>query len=139
MKIEIRPFQTEDEAGVVALWALAFPNEPSRNEFHQLIATKLTVQGELFFVAEFEKQIVGTVIAGFDGVRGWVHKVSSHPKLRGNGIAAALMNHAESALKALGCKKLNLQVRAGNAEAITFYQKIGYTVEERISFGKELD
>ena len=136
--VTIRSYQTTDQPQVVALWAVTFPDEPPWNESSALIQTKLSQQPELFFVAEQQGQIVGTVIAGFDGVRGWVHKVAVHPDARRRSIAQSLMQRAENALRDLGCVKLNLQVRAGNHAAAAFYLASGYAVEERISFSKHL-
>ena len=49
-----------------------------------------------------------------------------------------LLVEAEKRLREIGCTKLNLQVRATNAEVITFYKSLGYSVEERVSMGKRL-
>ena len=78
----VRPYQSMDYGGVVALWEDVFPNEPSWNQSNTLINLKLTVQPELFLVCLLDGQIVGTTIAGFDGVRGWVHKVGTSPAHR---------------------------------------------------------
>ena len=134
----VRAFQDEDRAAVVALWEVVFPNEPMWNEFNHLIDQKLTVQRELFFVCELDGQIVGTTLAGYDGVRGWVHKVACHPDQRKQGVAQALMAAAESSLVKLGCVKLNLQMRAGNDGARAFYEAIGYAIEDRVSLSKHL-
>jgi ribosomal protein S18 acetylase RimI-like enzyme len=58
--------------------------------------------------------------------------------MRRKGIASQLMRTAERELNALGCPKVNLQVRSNNAEVVAFYQSIGYQVEERVSMGKPL-
>ena len=100
---------------------------------------KLRVQRELFLVGEFQGDIVGTVIAGFDGYRGWVYHLAVHPRCRRRGFGRDLMGEAEARLKALGCPKLNLQVRSSNAEAIVFYERLGYSIEDRASLGKVLD
>ena len=133
----IRPFEAADREAVVALWAAVFPDEPAWNESNGLIDRKLTVQRELFFVAMLDQELVGTVLAGFDGVRGWVHKVATHPDRRGHGIGRGLMSAAEQGLRELGCDKLNLQVRPGN-DAVAFYQRIGFCEEERVSMSKHL-
>ncbi len=138
-EFQIRTYKVSDEDAVVALWALAFPNEPNWNESRSLIKQKLTVQPELFFVCLDADRLIGTVIAGYDGVRGWVHKVASHPQYRGLGVARLLMRKAESELSKLGCVKLNLQVRAHNDPAARFYANIGYQTEERISLSKRLE
>ena len=49
------------------------------------------------------------------------------------------MREAEQRLAALGCPKLNLQVRGGNEEVMGFYTALGYAVEERVSLGKTLE
>ena len=134
----VRTFRSDDTEAVASLWAVAFPEDPAWNESYALIEQKLTVQPELFFVCELNGKIVGTTIAGYDGVRGWVHKVACHPEQRKQGIAQALMSKAEQALAELGCVKLNLQVRAGNDSAAAFYEAIGFEKEERISFSKHL-
>ena len=135
---QVRRYRQEDREAVVALWSLVFTDEPLWNESNQLISRKLTVQPELFFVCEIDNQVVGTTVAGFDGVRGWVHKVAAHPDHRRKGIAARLMNAAETGLSALGCTKLNLQVRTSNSQAVAFYADAGYSEEDRVSMSKHL-
>ena len=103
-----------------------------------MIRRKLTVQPQLFLVARLNGQVVGTVMAGFDGVRGWIHHLAVHGSYRRQGIASSLMRAAEKGLEALGCPKVNLQVRATNSAVIAFYQSLGYELEERASLGKRL-
>ena len=107
--MEIRAYQARDHDGVVALWRAVFPDAPPRNDPILDIRRKLAVQPELFLVALHRDALVGTCMAGFDGHRGWVH-----------------------------CPKLNLQVRASAPEAVPFYEKLGFQIEERISMGKIL-
>ncbi len=136
--IEVRRFTLDDQAQVIELWGLAFPDEPAWNESEAMINRKLKVQSELFFVAEELGKIVGTTIAGFDGVRGWVHKVATHPEYLRRGIAKQLMKAAEQGLREIGCTKLNIQVREGNDSAVALYESLGYVVEPRTSLGKHL-
>lgn len=136
---EIRAYRRSDKDGVIALWTLVFPGEAPWNTPADVIGRKLSVQPELFSVATQQDQIVGTIIAGYDGVRGWIHRLAVHPDCRRNGLASRLMQRAESGLKDLGCAKLNLQVRASNREVLEFYAALGYAVEDRISLGKPLD
>ena len=136
--LKIRPYLPSDHAPLMALWNTLFPDDPPWNEPGKLIQTKLTVQPELLFVACIDSKIVGAIMAGFDGVRGWVHHLAVDPASRRQGIATQLMRAAESGLQALGCPKVNLQVRSTNLEVIRFYQSLGYAVEERASLGKRL-
>ena len=134
----IRPYIEADEHDVIALWSLAFPDDPPWNDPSEVIRRKLTVQRDLFLICLVGDALVGTVLAGFDGVRGWVHKLAVHPDYQRRGIATRLMSAAEERLAALGCSKLNLQVRASNAGTVDFYRRAGYAVEDRISMSKRL-
>ena len=134
---EIRPYEPADEDAVVALWdacGLLRPwNDPRRD-----IRRKLTVQPDLFLVATAGGEVVGTVMAGYDGHRGWVNYLAAAPAQRGRGLGRRLMREVESRLLEYGCPKLNLQVRAGDDAAVAFYEAIGYRVDEVVSLGKRL-
>src|SRR5579863_7669230 len=110
MEITIRPFQPADEQAVIQLWrdcGLVVPqNDPAKD-----IARKLQFQPELFLVGEQNGQIVATVMAGYEGHRGWINYLAVSPALRREGIARRIMDEAEERLRALGCAKINLQVR----------------------------
>lgn len=138
MDIEIRTYREGDREGVISLWEIVFPGSAVWNKSEKVIATKLSTQPELFFVAIQENSVVGTILAGFDGVRGWVHRLAVSPDWRRQGLASMLMQKAESGLKDVGCPKLNLQVRASNLEVLKFYDSLGYKVEPRASLGKLL-
>jgi ribosomal protein S18 acetylase RimI-like enzyme len=138
MELTIRSYRSEDLEAVVALWQAAGLTRPW-NDPRRDIARKLEVQPELFFVGAHGDAIVASAMAGDDGHRGWVYYVAVHPSARRQGHARTLMQHVEGALRARGCGKLNLQVRADNHEAFGFYERLGYLREERVDFGKRLD
>jgi ribosomal protein S18 acetylase RimI-like enzyme len=137
-KFQIRPFKKTDEAAVTALWracGLVRPqNDPARD-----IARKLRVNPELFLVAEQDGRIVGSVMAGYEGHRGWINYLGVAPELQRGGLGRALMAEAERLLSAAGCPKINLQVRPDNRAAIAFYERIGFAVEGAVSLGKRLE
>ncbi|TDN46661.1 ribosomal protein S18 acetylase RimI-like enzyme [Curtobacterium flaccumfaciens] len=143
MQHVLRAFAPADTDAVIALWescGLVRPwNDPRRD-----IARKLTVQPELFLVAEpvgpepAERNIVGAGMAGFDGHRGWVNYLAVRPDLQGSGLGRALMAEFERLLTDLGCPKLNLQVRAGNEQVLGFYGSLGYAPDHTVSLGKRL-
>jgi ribosomal protein S18 acetylase RimI-like enzyme len=137
-KSEIRPFSSEDQPQVVALWQSVFPDDPPWNEPASMIRRKLTVQPELLLVGHLNGEVVATVMAGFDSVRGWMRHLAVHTSYRRRGITSLLTHAAEQGLAALGCPKVNLQVRATNSAVISFYRSLGYDVEERASLGKRL-
>lgn len=134
----IRSYQPQDRRSLVQLWNLVFPNDPPRNAPDAMIDNKARIQPELLLVAHDEHHLLGAVMAGFDGTRGWIHHLAVDPKHRRRGIGATLVRAAEDGLRDLGCPKVNLQVRADNAAVVDFYRAIGYQVEERVSMGKVL-
>ncbi|MDH3582755.1 MAG: GNAT family acetyltransferase [Phycisphaerae bacterium] len=136
--MNIRPYHPDDHASVVALWVAVFPDSTGRNEPNGAIERKVAVDDGLFFVAEDAGVVIGTVLAGYDGHRGWLYSLAVAPDRRRRGIATQLVRHAEGALTQLGCPKLNLQVRAENAEVVAFYESLGFHIEPRISLGKLL-
>jgi ribosomal protein S18 acetylase RimI-like enzyme len=136
--VRIRSYQPGDRDSLEQLWARVFPDDPPRNAPSALIDNKLTVQPELLLVAESTATLAGAVMAGFDGVRGWIHHLAVAPEFRRQGVATQLVRAAEHGLRALGCPKVNLQIRASNREVVAFYQTLGYELEERVSMGRPL-
>ena len=134
----IRPFTESDRPAVLALWSQTFDYSSAHNNPNDAIDRKLAVHPELFFIAEIDNTVVGTAVAGYDGHRGWLYSVATHPDHRRKKNATALMQHAEAALAARNCPKVNLQTMPDNAEAVAFYQSLGYAIENRTSMGKRL-
>ena len=134
----VRSYRPDDRESLVSLWDRVFPDDPHRNAPDRMIENKLRVQPELLLVAEDDGSLVGAVMAGFDGTRGWMYHLAVAPERRSQGIGTALMRAAEEGLRELGCPKINLQVRATNDGVIAFYRSLGYEVEERVSLAKVL-
>jgi ribosomal protein S18 acetylase RimI-like enzyme len=134
----IRPFDDSDEEAVIDLWArcgmLRAWNDPRKD-----IARKRRLQRELFLVGLEGGAIVATVMAGYDGHRGWINYLAVDPAQRRKGLGRALMDQAECRLRELGCPKINLQVRRENLEAMAFYERIGFREDAVASFGKRLE
>jgi ribosomal protein S18 acetylase RimI-like enzyme len=136
--IEVRTYSDAGFCGVKNLWEEVFPNDPPWNRAEVAVPAKLQVQPELFLVSLVQGDLVGTAIAGYDGHRGWLYAVAVSPAYQRGGVGTALIREAEARLRALGCGKLNLQIRADNHEVASFYRSLGFGVEERISMGKRL-
>jgi ribosomal protein S18 acetylase RimI-like enzyme len=135
--MHIRPYQDSDEAQVVALWH-ACELTRAWNDPHKDIARKLRVQRELFLVGSVGDLIVATVMAGYEGHRGWINYLAVEPAQRNQGHASALLQRVEALLLEAGCPKVSLQIRASNKQALAFYRHTGYLQDEVISFGKRL-
>ena len=138
LSLTIRQFRDPDADQVAALWNVVLPSSQPWNEPQLVIKCKQNKQPDLFFVGELNGRIVSTVMAGYDGHRGWIYSLAVSPQHRRQGIGRRMMARAEQALRQEGCLKLNLQVRASNDGVVAFYESLGFVVEERISMGKPL-
>lgn len=137
MSIQIRAFDTADTEAAVSLWQEAGLTRPWNNPY-QDIRRKLTVQPELFLVAVLDGALVGTVMAGYDGHRGWLYYLASAPSRRGEGIGRRLVERAEELLTEMGCPKVQLMVRTENLEVHDFYAALGYEPFATWNTGKRL-
>lgn len=134
---ELRAFAPSDRDGLIDLWTscelIRSWNDPGRD-----IDRKLAVDPEHLLVVELQGRIVGSVMVGYDGHRGWINYLAVAPEVREHGFGRRLMEAAELELAELGCPKVNLQVRGGNDAALGFYRAIGYAVDDAVSMGKRL-
>ena len=123
---------------VVALWHTAFGYEAAHNAPGLVIDKKIALDDGLFFVALDDQTVVGTVMAGYDGHRGWIYSLAVDSAHRGRGLGSELLAVAERHLSARGCMKINVQIVAGNNKVEHFYRANGFRTEARISMGKRL-
>jgi len=134
----IRPFKEGDEDALVSLWNMCKLTVPWNNPYKD-IARKLKVQAELFLVGYLEDKLIASVMAGYDGHRGWINYFAVHPDFQARGYGKQLMDNVENGLRELGCPKINLQIREENDKVFTYYQKLGFVEEKRINMGKRLE
>lgn len=138
-EMTIRPATGADRSGVVALWDTVFPDDPPHNAPSKVFAAKLPVNDDMLLVAVDEEAVIGTTMAGYDGHRGWLHKVAVLPQYQRRGVATALVRRAIVALRDAGCTKVNLQIRATNSVVRRFYETLGFEVEERLNMARHID
>ncbi len=141
-KRTIREFRAGDAEMVVSLWEACGLTRPW-NDPRADIERKLAEQPELFLVVEEANgeragEIVGSVMAGYDGHRGWIYYLATAPTRRGRGIGRTLVAEIERRLEAIGCPKAQLMVRTDNAPAVGFYEALGYEPNEVLVLGKRL-
>ena len=137
-QVVVRPFRETDESRVIELWTFAGLVRP-QNDPKKDIARKLKVQRELFLVADLDGSVVGTVMAGYEGHRGWINYLAVDIGQRRRGIGSALMRDAERRLRLAGCPKINLQIRAENTAVQAFYASLGFGDDQVMSMGKRLE
>jgi ribosomal protein S18 acetylase RimI-like enzyme len=145
--VNIRPFEPGDTDAVIALWQACDLTRPWNNPLLD-IRRKCALNDHLFLVSEErnvnqpggqqQSAIIGSVMAGYEGHRGWINYLAVAPQRRSAGVGRQLMLEAERRLLALGCPKINLQVRNGNDAVIAFYKAIGFSDDRCVSLGKRL-
>lgn len=123
---------------VIDLWKTVFGYEAEHNSPEVVIEMKIKNKDGLFFVAEKNQYIIATVMAGYDGHRGWIYSIAVHPDYRKQGIGSDLLTFIQGKLNSLGCLKVNLQIMEGNEAVQKFYKANGFSVEQRVSMGKKL-
>src|SRR5262245_18802757 len=103
--MEIRCYEDADERAVTELWQEVLPGTGPHHDPATSIRKKLAVDRDLFLIAAINGTVVGTVMGGYDGHRGWVYSVAVKPQYRHRGIGSALLRRLEAALTERGCLK----------------------------------
>ena len=122
----------------ITLWTLVFGYKADHNIPGLVIDKKIQFGDGLFFVGLHNETVVGTVMAGYDGHRGWIYSIAVSPEFQNQGVGSTLLAFAEQRLSELGCMKINLQILESNKTVEDFYTANGYRTEKRISMGKQL-
>jgi len=135
--MKIREFEPQDSDEVIALWESCELTRPWNNPLLD-IERKLSVKDDLFLIAEQDGEIIGSVMGGYDGHRGWINYLAVSPTIRKQGIGRQLMHAVEQRLLQKGCPKINLQIRKGNDTVIAFYEAIGFSDDACVSYGKRI-
>lgn len=133
----VRQFKAQDTDQVVALWQECELTRPWNNPLLD-IERKQQQDDSLFLVGELDNHLIASVMGGYDGHRGWMYYLAVSPKHQRCGYARELISHLEQKLIALGCPKLNLQIRSDNIAVQEFYHEIGFTEDATVSMGKRL-
>ncbi len=135
--MEIRQYFKKDGEQVIALWRqcglVVTWNDPQKD-----IDRKMNKYPDLFLVCTTQETIIGTVMGGYEGHRGWINYLAVSPDHQRQGVGRKLMAAVESKIQALGCPKINLQVRESNSDALAFYEALGYGNDRVIGLGKRL-
>lgn len=135
--MEISDLVPAEADSAVALWAEASLIR-AWNDPYADIAAALAGPTSTILAARDGDRIVGTVMAGYDGHRGWLYYVAVASDQRGSGLGRALVEAAEQWLAAQGGRVIRLMVRAENEAVTGFYQSLGYEDGQMTVFGKRL-
>ena len=137
MSFKIVKYKPEFQGAIVDLWKECHLVVP-QNDPVEDIRKKLNFQLELFFVAQVGNKVIGSVMAGYDGHRGWLNYLAVLPDYQKRGYGRELVERAIHELRKLGCLKVNLQIRGGNISAVEFYKHLEFKEDDVVSLGKRL-
>ena len=137
-KLIIRSYKESDKKPLIDLWFECKLVVPWNNPEHD-IDRKLKVNPELFLVGYLGKELAASVMAGYEGHRGWVNYLSVAKKYRGRGYGREMMDVVEEKLRNMGCPKVQLQVRNTNEAVINYYEHLGYRDDCVVTLGKRLE
>lgn len=136
----IREFRVQDDyLPAVGLWeSMERGVHVGASDSLPEIEKKLQRDADLFLVAELNGKLVGTVIGGFDGRRGFIYHLAVHAAHRSHGIGGQLMEEVESRLRARGCRRCYLMVTPDNIDAMRYYEKRGWSLMDVRAYAKDL-
>ena len=136
--MRIREFRIEDYPDLRELWQTASLELRPGDEIED-IKLKLKRDPDLFLIAEQDNRIVGGVIGGWDGRRGWIYHLAVNPNYQRKGIGAELVKELEKRLVSKGAKMINAQVHKLNTSSSAFFKAMGYDERSHlIMIGKQL-
>ena len=136
--MKIREFKIEDYLTVRALWQTSGLELRPGDDLED-IRLKLQRDPDLFLIAEQDEEIIGSVIGGWDGRRGWIYHLAVRPDHQRKGIGTKLIEELERRLFAKGAKKVNAQIHKWNNQSSEFFKAIGYDAQsDLVMIGKQL-
>jgi ribosomal protein S18 acetylase RimI-like enzyme len=136
--VRIEPATAADRAEAVALWQAAGLTRPWNDpgaDFNLALSNPTSV----ILLARDNAALIGSVMVGFDGHRGWVYYLAVDPGCLKSGTGRMLMKASEDWLAQLGCPRIRLMVRTDNLTALGFYKAIGYEDQDVVTLGRTLD
>lgn len=133
--MKIRKMLIDDYDKVYALWmSCVGMGLNNLDDSREGIAKFLARNPDTCFVAEKDKELVGVIMVGHDGRRGYIYHTAVNPQYRKQGIASKLVDAAIQALEQCGINKVALVVFDRNESGNAFWEKLGFSAREDLVY-----
>lgn len=133
MNSEVSPFTIEMYDGVLALWQQCEGIGLSSADSREGIRVYLERNPGMSFVAIADRNVIGAVLAGHDGRRGYIHHLAVHPAHRQQGLGRRLVDRCLDALRDAGIQKCHIFIFTENSGGIDFWESVGWMRRADIS------
>lgn len=136
--IRIRQFTPADQSQVLSIWyrcgLVGRGEDPIQD-----IDRQMEMQPALFLVGAIKQTVIGTIMGGYEGPKGWISHLAVAPEWQRLGYGRVLLQEMETVLRELGCPRVDFKVRTNNRQVLGFCEKMGYQIERVLSLAKELE
>jgi ribosomal protein S18 acetylase RimI-like enzyme len=133
MTITISPFVIEAYHDVLTLWRQCEGIGLSDADSRENIRSYLERNPGMSFLARTQGLLIGAVLAGHDGRRGYIHHLAVHPEWRRHGLGSQLVDRCLQILKGAGIQKCHLFIFNDNTGGIAFWKSVGWEQRTDIS------
>ena len=126
-ELKIRDFTIDDYDQLIELWKKArLPYKPKGRDTKEKIQNELKLGNAIFLVAEYEKELHGSVLGSHDGRKGWVNRLAVSPEIQHQGLGKKLVDELESRIHSLGIEIIACLVENWNKSSMVVFEKLGY-------------
>jgi ribosomal protein S18 acetylase RimI-like enzyme len=136
--LTVRSAVATDESAVAELWracGLVMPYNDPASDFR---FAKAGPASDVLVGVDEGGEVIGSVMVGHDGHRGWLYYVAASPDRQGKGIGRQMVRSGEEWLRARGVVKVQLLVRQTNTKVVGFYESLGYEETPRVLMSRWL-
>lgn len=137
--LRIRPAQPADYRRIVEVWTAAgLSTRPGGRDAPQEFLRQLGQFPTTYLVGELNEKIVGVVFGTHDGRKGWINRLAVHPVHRRRGIASALVEACDEAVRACGIDIVAALIEPENSASLALFKALGYVDDAPVVYVRKL-
>jgi len=133
--VSIRSFRIQDYDEVITLWKQSqLPFKPLGRDKKESIEKEITQDTALFYVAEYQGHIIGSIFATHDGRKGWINRLAVQPQNQNQGIGRLLIQYIERIFDQKGIDIITCLVEEWNQVSLDFFERMGFIRHDDIIY-----